>query len=174
MAQLPPAPTGVDVSTAEQYTVPQGGPANASGGVWEVDTGYYWLIQSLTAETAGIPSDPAPWTGLVQAVDQDGDLLIDALGSPMLNEELAEATVRFQASPGIGASGTAAIGSTIPLPAVWLPPSAVITFTIRKEDGSDSGTGITQASLTVTRAHYTGTVGGSVGDELPLATPIVP
>lgn len=174
MAQLPPPPSGVDASTAEQYVVPQGGPANASSGLWTVDAGYYWLIQSLTAETGGIAIDPFPATGLVQATDQDDDLLIDAVGSAVLNSELSEATVRFQASPDVGASGRAAVGSTIPLPTVWLPPASLVTFSVRGADGSDLGIGILQASLIVTRAHYTGQPQGSAPDDLPLATPALP
>jgi hypothetical protein len=165
-------PAGVNADSAEQYTV---APIAGSGiAVWEVDSGWYWLIQSLTAEVAGLGGDPDfPQTPLVQAIDQDANRLIDAPGSGMQNTELAESTSYYQATPDAGGIYLGAVGSTIPLPTVWLPPAAEITFTIRDQNGGDLGVDVIAAALVVTRAHYTGDVQGSTAQDAPLATPFV-
>lgn len=171
MAQLPPAPVGVDLSTAEQYTVPPPQPGGAGGGEWQVDTGYYWLIQSCTVETDGPALSPQPATPILQAADADGNQLIDAAGPGLLNTEDGEETARFQFSPDAGGGGPAWVGTVIGLPAVWLPPASTIGFALLDQNGAYHGVNVLASTLVVTRAHYTGTDSGSGADVPYDATP---
>lgn len=174
MAQLPPAPAGVDLSSAEQYIVPQPSDVELDHVSWVVESGWYWLIQSLVYSLAPVSLEGDGASPSVFVTDADGNMIVAAGGSQMINAEISETGGWAQAAPGIGADGTAVIMGLIPLPELWLPPGATISGQIIGAAGGAINGFWLPAALTVTRAQYTGSSQSSAPDDLPLATPALP
>lgn len=174
MAQLPPIPTGADTSTAEQYIVPADAGAFSATGIWVVDSGWYWLIQSLIAIVADVGvADPGAAPRIV-ATNPDGGVLINAIGCNVINPAAGESEQAFQASPDVATSPATPQGGLISLPTVWLPPTSQVSFAMVDQAGDVDTFTIIFATLVVTRIHYTGSSQGATADETPLPTPIVP
>ena len=172
MAALPPAPAGVDVGTAEQYAVPAPSQPTPDRLFWEVDSGYYWLVQSLAiGVTVGTDADAATYA-ILQATDSDLVWLFLATSDQVGQVFNGESGLSLEYSPDVGAAGGAHYSQTVPLPAIWLPPAAQIYFLVSNDTAGSLVLEQVNAGLVVTRAHYSGADGG-VPDVPPAPTPIL-
>lgn len=174
MAQLPPAPAGVDLGGAEQYIVPQPSDLGTDHVTWTVDSGWYWLVQSIAGPLFITALATPGISPLVLALDGDGQLLMSASGPQIVNDAVGESQGYLQATPDAGPGGQAVVNATIALPTLWLPPGATVTLQLIAPDGGPLNSLPAGSTMIVTRAQYTGGSQTSSPDETPLPTPIVP